>query len=131
MKECDMHENSEALCAAWLDAKRDEDAARKRRVEIEAQMAQAFDVPAEGSKTTTLDSYKVTMTQPITRRLDADEWERVKGYADPSMHPVKVKIEADAAGCKYLAKNEPQTWAKIARAFETKPGKVGVKVEAL
>jgi hypothetical protein len=42
-----------------------------------------------------------------------------------------VKLEADATGCKWLADNEPAIWRKIAQAFETKPGKVSVKVEAV
>lgn len=124
-------DNRESICAEWLEAKRAETAANKRRLEVEAQMAQCFDVPAEGSKTHNLDSYKITMSQPVTRKLDAKEWEAVKDKIPTDLHPVKVKVEADAAGCKYLAANEPAIWKKIAKAFETKPGKIGVKVEAV
>lgn len=124
-------DNREALCAEWLEAKRAETAANKRRIEIEAQLAQCFDVPDEGSKTHKMDSYKITLTQPVARKLDEKAWAKVSGLCPPDMQPIKIKIEADATGCKYLAKNEPELWGRIASAFETKPGKIGVKVEAV
>ena len=124
-------DNREALCAEWLEAKRAETAANKRRIQIETQLAQCFDVPQEGSKTHNLDSYKITLTQPVARKLDLKAWELVKEKLPENLHPIKVKIEADATGCKYLAENDPAMWKKIARAFEAKPGKIGVKVEAV
>lgn len=125
-----MTSNTDALCAAWLDAKRAESKAKDQRIAIEAELSEAFEVPSEGSKTHKTDNHKITLTQPVRRSIDADEWDRVKGNVPARMRPVKVKIEADAAGCKYLAANEPDMWRKIAAAFETKPGKIGVKVEA-
>lgn len=121
--------NVQALARDWLDAKRAENAASKRRIEIEEQLAQALEVPEEGSKTHKIDGFKVTLTQPVTRKLDVDAWEKVKGQISADLAPVKVKLEADATGCKWLANNEPKLWRKIAAAFETKPGKIGVKVE--
>jgi hypothetical protein len=44
---------------------------------------------------------------------------------------VKVTLSADSAGCRYLSDKEPRLWAKVAKAFESKQGKIGVKVEAL
>lgn len=121
--------NVQALARDWLDAKRAENAANAARIKIEEELAQALDVPDEGSKTHKIDGFKVTLTQPVTRKLDAVVWEKVKQHISPEMAPVKVKLEADATGCKWLAANDAKTWRKIAPAFETKPGKVGVKVE--
>lgn len=123
--------NIDALCADWLEAKSAETAANKRRIEIEDQLAQALDVPDEGSKTHKLDSHKVTVTQPVTRKIDESAWDKVKHLVPENLHPVKIKIEADATGCKYLAGNEPKLWAKISKAFTVKPGKIGFKVEKL
>jgi uncharacterized lipoprotein len=124
-------DNVEALARDWLEAKRAEAEAAQRRYAIEAQMCEALEVPAEGSKTHKLDGYKVTVTQPVTRKLDEAVWDQVRNNCPPDMQPIKIRIEADATGCKYLANHEPEIWRKIARAFETKPGKVGFKVEAL
>lgn len=121
--------NVQALARDWLDAKRAENAATATRIKIEEQLAQALDVPDEGSKTHKIDGFKVTLTQPVTRKLDAVVWDKVKQHISPEMALVKVKLEADATGCKWLAANDARTWRKIASAFETKPGKVGVKVE--
>ncbi len=123
--------NVEALCADWLEAKRAETAANKRRIAIEEQLAQALDVPEEGSKTHKFEAFKVTMTQPVTRKLDEDVWAKVSHLVPEALRPVRVKIEADATGCKYLASKEPAMWKKIAKAFETRPGKIGVKVEVI
>lgn len=121
--------NVQALARDWLEAKRAENAANAARIKIEEELAQALDVPDEGSKTHKIDGFKVTLTQPVTRKLDAVVWDKVKQHISPEMAPVKVKLEADATGCKWLATNDAKTWRKIASAFETKPGKVGVKVE--
>lgn len=122
--------NTEKLCIDWLEAKMDENTARKRRIEIETQLADAFDVPHEGSKTHQVGNFKLTLTQPVSRKLDLQEWDEVRSLIPSRLHPIKAKIDADATGCKYLSSHEPELWAKIASAFETKPGKIGVKVEA-
>lgn len=124
-----MTTNIAPLARDWLQAKKDEAAANKRRLDIEAQMIAALDVPTEGSKTHKIDGYKITATQPVSRKLDLDVWAKVKDKIASDLHPVKTKIEADATGCKYLAGKEPKLWAKIAAAFTATPGKVGFKVE--
>lgn len=124
-----MESNTTPLLRDWLRAKGEEEAARSRRVEIEKQLEGCLEVPAEGSKTHKIDGFKVTVTQPVTRKLDEAEWGRVYTSVPEDMRPVKTRIEADPAGCKYLANNEPEIWSKIASAFETKPGKIGYKVE--
>ena len=123
--------NVDALARAWLDAKSAETKAQKERYAIEAQLCEALETKAEGAITHKLDGHKVTLHQPVTRKLDARAWELVKDACPEGLRPVKVKIEADATGCKWLADKEPAIWRKIAQAFETKPGKVGVKVEEL
>jgi len=121
--------NVEQLCADWLAAKRAEREAQVRRYAIEEQIAQALDVPGEGSKTHRLDAFKVTLTQPVTRKIHLAAWDKVRDLCPADMQPIKVKVEADPVGCKWLAKNDPNVWAQIASAFETKPGKIGIKVE--
>lgn len=123
-----MTDNISALAADWIDAKRQEAVAQARRYAIEDQLSEALDVPQEGSRTHKLDGYKVTLTQPVTRKVDPDAWDRVKGLA-LGFEPVKVKLEVDGPGVKWLEANKPELWRAIAPAFETKPGKIGVKVE--
>lgn len=126
-----MMTNVEKLCEAWIEAKRAETIANAQRIAIEKELSEALDVPTEGSKTHKLDHFKVTVTQPVSRKLDVKKWDGVKSKIPTNLHPVKTKIEADATGCKYLFANDPEMWAQIAEAFETKPGKIGIKVEAV
>lgn len=121
--------NTEALLQAWLDAKEQERQAEAKRLVIEEQIAQAFEHKTEGAISHRVGDYKVTLTQPIYRKIDETMWSQVASLCPEPLRPIKVKLEADAAGIKWLQSNEPEIWAKIARAFESKPGKLGVKVE--
>ena len=121
--------NIAPLAKAWLEAKRAEDKAKAERIRIEEQMVSALDAPQEGSKTHKIDGYKITTTQPVSRKIDVDAWDKVKAKIPENMWPVKVKIEADATGCKYLSNNEPKMWKAIASAFTVAPAKVSFKVE--
>jgi len=123
--------NIDGLAADWLTAKAAEDAAKNTRLKIEAEITEALAAKDEGSITHKLDNHKVTLNQPIYRKVDAKAWELVKENIPEDLHPVKTKIEADAAGMKWLANNEPEMWTKVATAFETKPGKISVKVEEI
>jgi hypothetical protein len=123
--------NIDALARDWLDTKRAENEAAARRLKIEEQLAAALDVKDEGSITHKLEAHKVTLTQPVSRKLDEAVWATVKGEVQPDLWPVKTKTEADASGIKWLEKNDPATWRKLAPAFTSKKGKINVKVEAI
>ena len=123
--------NIDALAGAWLDAKSAEETAKAMRLKIEADLAEALEAKDEGSITHKLDAHKVTLTQPVYRKLDQKMWGQVMYKIPEQLRPVKTKIEADAAGMKWLANNEPQMWAKVAPAFTTTKGKVGIKVEMM
>jgi hypothetical protein len=125
-----MSSNVEGLCGAWLEAKRREDDAKRQRLEIEAQLGAALEKKPEGAITHKLEHYKVTLSQPIYRKVDPVKWDGVKTLISANLWPVKTILEADATGCKYLANNEPALWAMIAGAFTVTPGKVGVEVKA-
>jgi len=125
-----MSSNVEGLCGAWLEAKRREDEAKKARLEVEAQLGAALEKKPEGAITHKLEHYKVTLSQPIYRKVDPVKWDGVKTLISANLWPIKTIIEADATGCKYLANNEPALWAMIAGAFTVTPGKVGVEVKA-
>jgi len=123
--------NVDILAVDWLAIKAEEKALTAKRHAIEEQIAAALEVKDEGSISHKLDGHKVTLTQPVSRKVDAIVWDKVAKKIPTHLHPVKTVISADSAGCRYLLANEPKLWAKIAPAFETKAGKIGVKVEAL
>jgi len=123
--------NVDGLAAEWLQLKAQEKEVIAQRHAIEAQITEALDAKDEGTISHKLDQHKVTLTQPVTRKVDAVQWDKVKDKIPENMHPIKVSISADAVGCRYLAEKEPVLWRKVAKAFETKQGKIGVKVEEI
>ena len=123
--------NVDGLAAEWLQLKAQEKEIIAKRHAIEAQITKALDAKDEGTISHKLEQHKVTLTQPVTRKVDAVQWDKVKDKIPEHMHPVKHSISADAVGCRYLAEKEPVLWRKVAKAFETKQGKIGVKVEEI
>ena len=123
--------NIDGLAAEWLQLKAQEKEIIAKRHAIEAQITEALDAKDEGTISHKLDQHKVTLTQPVTRKVDAVQWDKVKDKIPEHMHPVKHSISADAVGCRYLAEKEPVLWRKVAKAFESKQGKIGVKVEEI
>jgi hypothetical protein len=123
--------NVDGLAAEWLQLKAQEKEVIAQRHAVEKQITEALDAKDEGTISHKLDQHKVTLTQPVTRKVDAVQWDKVKDKIPENMHPIKVSISADAVGCRYLAEKEPVLWRKVAKAFETKQGKIGVKVEEI
>jgi len=123
--------NVDGLAAEWLVIKTQEKELIAQRHAIEEQINAALDAKDEGSITHKLKAHKVTLTQPVSRKVDAIVWDKIKDKIPENMHPVKTTVSADSAGCRYLSEKEPRMWAKIAKAFESKQGKIGVKVEVL
>ena len=123
--------NIDGLASQWLEIKAQEKDIIAKRHAIEEQITTALEVKGEGSISHKLEAHKVTLNQPVSRKVDAIVWDKVKDKIPENMHPVKVSVSADSAGCRYLAEKEPRLWAKVAKAFESKQGKGGVKVEAL
>jgi len=123
--------NIDGLASEWLEVKAEEKLIIARRHAIEAQITEALEAKSEGSITHKLDLFKVTLTQPVSRKVDPIVWEKVKDKLPIGWEPVKHTISADAEACRYLLEKEPRLWAKVSKAFESKQGKVGVKVEAL
>ena len=123
--------NIDGLASQWLEIKAQEKDIIAKRHAIEEQITTALETKGEGSISHKLEEHKVTLNQPVSRKVDAIVWDKVKDKIPENMHPVKVSVSADSAGCRYLAEKEPRLWAKVAKAFESKQGKIGVKVEAL
>ena len=123
-----MSSNVVGLCGAWLEAKRREDQAKTARIKIEDEISQALDAKDEGSITHKVQPYKVTLSQPIYRKVDMAVWESVKNAIPMEAWPLKMKVEVDDTGCRWLMENRPDLWKIAAKAITATPGKIGVKV---
>ena len=123
--------NVDGLASEWLEVKAQEKEIIAKRHAIEEQITKALDAKGEGSISHKLEQHKVTLTQPVSRKVDPIVWDKIKDKIPENMHPIKVVMSADAQGCRYLLEKEPRLWAKVSKAFESKQGKIGVKVEHL
>ena len=123
--------NIDGLASEWLEVKAQEKKIIAQRHAIEEQITSALEAKGEGSITHKLDEHKITLTQAVSRKVDAIVWDKIKDKIPENMHPVKTTVSADSAGCRYLSDKEPRLWAKVAKAFESKQGKIGIKVEVL
>ena len=123
--------NIDGLASEWLELKAQEKKITEQRHAVEEQITEALDAKGEGSVSHKLEAHKITLTQTVSRKIDTIAWEKIKHKIPESMHPVKVTLAADSVGCRYLAEKEHRMWAKVASAFETRQGKIGVKVEAI
>lgn len=121
------------LAHQLMNAKLAEEAAKRRRVEIEDQIIELADVKEEGSTTVDLaNGFKLTTTGKLTYKVTSPGAveairEIARGWTD-GLCPIKTKSELDETGCKWLRANAPQLWAQIATVIEIKPAKVAVKV---
>ena len=120
--------STEKLAGQWLALKRERDDIDEQMSALAVEVASRLEHPAEGSKTHTLDGYKVTVTARMNRRIDAKKWHAIREGIPRTMWPVKEKLEADPRGCRYLAENQPDVWAIVAAAITETPGKPGLEV---
>ena len=115
----------EELIERYTKAKEAETKATQARVEAGNRLAEALGAPDEGSKTHEVGRFKVTLRQPINRRVD---WELFDGvlFDHP---PCRVKRELDEPGLKWIRENEPEAYAQYCRAITSKPGRVSVTIK--
>ena len=108
---------------------KEEQAIKKERARLEAKLVKSFPAALGSSKTHKHNGYKITTKAPVNYRLDVGIWHSIEDKIPRSLRPVQTKIAADAAGCKWLANNEPDLWAICAQAITATPGKPAVTVQ--
>jgi len=119
----------EEAVAAFVDAKRREDAAKAERLACEELICQLQPPKPEGSMTVEAGGYKVTLTGSMAYKVeDLEALREITRGWDANLVPLKTKTELDATGCKWLRENRPELWGQLARVITVKPAKVGVKV---
>ena len=118
----------ETLAREWLAAKRAENEAKDRRIEIEKELADLVSLKEEGSATTLLNNgMKVTAKAGFTYKADIEQLLALtKNWPEK---PVRTKVEADESFLKAIRHDRPDLWAVIAPAVTLKPAKVYITIE--
>lgn len=117
------------LSAAWLAAKADEDAAKARRYEIEAEIAAALPGKDEGSTSQEGDTYRVVVTRKLTRKVDAEALKSAWNSLQPTVQ--KAFNWKPDISLSVLRKLDEQETAQAARYITTSPSKPSIKVELI
>lgn len=115
--------------AAWIDAKRDEDAANARRIACEQMICELNPPKEEGATTVEIaGGAKLTLTGKLTYKADVPKLLELAEKLPAELRPIKTETKLDETGAKYLRAKEPALWALIAPAIEVKPAKTAVRV---
>jgi hypothetical protein len=115
------------LAEALLRAKAVERKANAERIAAEEALIAALGKRDEGSKTHTIDGYKVTITGKVSRKMDWKAWAEIEQSIPVHLRPVKMKPELDEKGVKYLQANEPEIYKLL--PLSVSPAKTAVDVE--
>ena len=117
------------LVPLFIEAKRAEEAAKAKRIEIEERILAVAPAKEEGSTTTEAAGFKVTTTGKLSYK--ADDLEALREITrkwDANLVPIKTTHALDDTGCKYLRRERPELWAQVARVITVAPAKTAVKV---
>lgn len=126
-----MNEATCYLIEELYEAKAAEEAAKAKRVQLEADLAKALEVPEqwEGSQTRTVNEYKVCVKRTMNVKIDAarlkeiisrDNLEHAAGIA------FRWKAELDKKGWNTLGS---LVQGAFSEAITKTPGKVSITVE--
>jgi hypothetical protein len=119
----------EVAVEALADAKRAEDKAKQARLLCENAVAELLSAtcPEEGSKSTPVGVYKVTVKRSFRYAADFDGMRNTGVSA--LVLPIKMKEELDERGYRWLRENDPTTFDKLAMYVTRTPAKTSVSVE--
>ncbi|HHU21751.1 MAG TPA: hypothetical protein GXZ51_04845 [Acholeplasma sp.] len=114
----------EQLAVALYDAKRAEDEAKKKRIDIEMQIVAIVDGPDSGSQTVQAGALKVTVKRGFNYKADTQAILAL-GLADP---PLKTKIELDKTAYERIRKDDSALFDRISTFVEVTPAKPAVTI---
>lgn len=113
---------------ALQSAKEVEAQARKRRLEAEEHLVELIGAPEEGTVTEKAGTFKVTIKQPVNRKIDQKAAVRADELLG-NKSPFKAKFELDLKRYRALADLSPDDFTIAAAAVTATPGKTSVMVE--
>jgi hypothetical protein len=119
------------LASEWVAKKATIKAMQDELIAIEQELLTMVDTVEDGSKTSKVDGYKITVKRPVNRTIDGEAWETVKDKIPAELWPVKIKVTPDDSACKKLAKENPKLWMIASEAITEKEGKPNFTIEAI
>jgi hypothetical protein len=127
-----------ALAAALQAAKRDEDAAKQKRVDAEREILSLLDFKLpEGQETYEVttpagSTAKVVVKQPVSTSFDGDRWPEVRKHVSAAARKaVRIEYRLDTKEARALQDDDSQhdSWLRLAALITRKPGKVQIDLK--
>jgi hypothetical protein len=118
-----------ALCDRLADLEQQRAALDTEIRSLKDTIADTIGRPTEGAKTTEVGPYKLTINQPIYRKVDEDALYAVQAPQFVLERVFRRKHDINLKEWRYFANNEPDLFAELAKAVTEKPGAVSVKLE--
>lgn len=123
---------TDVVLGELVAAKAAESAANKARVALEEELIKVVGYDKiEGAQTFGIGEYKVTITGKLNRKVEnvqALHMACIDLGLSPDLHPIRTKVEADQTALRYLAHNEIEIFAKLAKFIVTEPAKTAVSI---
>ena len=129
--EKEFKEEKEVLFAEHLKVSKQEDNAKKKRLEIEAKIEALFPFTDALSKTFKEEKYKITIKKNPVMKLDNKLYVPIRESIPEELRPEKIKYDLDSKGFKWLKENKPEFYKMVSDCVEAKDNKSTITVEKI
>jgi hypothetical protein len=124
------NDQAEVLLQILLNAKIAEGEAKQARLTAEMELLPFLDCKDEGSATTQVGDFKVTVTSKVSRTCSAAGFAGIRKDIPDSLQPIEIKDALSLKGIRWLQANEPELYKKLAQHITAKPGKPSITIKA-
>lgn len=126
----------EKLFNDLIKAKKAEDQAKDKRIELEEEIAELYTDQIDGKSKTFNEvigknKFKITVSKTVNVTFDQDAYAKTRLNIPEDLRPEKIQYKLDAEGMAWLAVNKPELYRSVSDCLSEKPGKTGVKIEKI
>lgn len=117
----------------WLDCKQAEKKATYQRKLAEKELEKIVKIPDEGSETIKTASFKLTVKQSVTRKIDERKARQIFNEMPEGLTPINwiETAKLDLVGYRWLKENEPGLFKIFSDCITEKKGKANFNVEEI
>lgn len=122
-------EQAKELLLQYLELKAQEEELRSERRVIATKLMALLPHPEEGTKTHTIDEYKITLNQRMNRKVDWNKFDAVMRRFPGKHAPERLKRELDVPSLKWVRQNQPELYMALSDAIIATPGLPSITVK--
>lgn len=120
------------LCRLFSDIKAMETVLETDRIRVERELIARLGLPPQDAqKTHKVPGWKVTLSSPVSYRMDWRKWQEIRDSVPDKDRPTKWIETIDKNLLKRIRADQPESYAVVAEALTVTPNKPGVTVELI